>query len=91
MIEIHIIYMSNWYNKRRGSFYHGRGKKTPHFQDNMFVTHDRNSHHFYEQCASFDPHTIKTMFVTYDRNSHPLIEEFVKQKAHVKDVNVFHG
>ena len=29
MTEIHIIYMSKLHNKRRGSFYHGRGKKTP--------------------------------------------------------------
>ena len=42
-----------------GIYFYGRGK-TSHFQYNMFITHDRNSYHFYEQFTSFDPHTIKT-------------------------------
>ena len=50
MIEIHIIYASNLYKKRRGSLYHGRGDIKPtHFQNIMFVTHERNSHPLYEQ------------------------------------------
>ena len=49
MIEIHMLYMSNLYDKEPGPLYHGCGKTTPHYQGIMFVNHDRNPHPFYEE------------------------------------------
>ena len=58
MIEIHIIYASNLYNKRRGHYTTGLVKQPTHSQDVMFVTHERDSHPLYEQFASFDKGVI---------------------------------
>ena len=44
--------------KGGGHYTTGVVRNPTHFQDIMFVTHDRNSHPLYDQFASFDKGVI---------------------------------
>ena len=88
MIEIHILYMSNLYNKRRGWLYNGRGKKTTIFSIYLVC-------YQWQKFTSFiwaiciitgggnyttgvvrrPPHYQDIMCVTNDRNSHHLYKQ----------------
>ena len=48
MIEIHTSYMSNLFNSTGGHSTMALVRRPPHYQDTMFVTHDRNSHPLFE-------------------------------------------
>ena len=54
VIEIHFFHMTNCYDLTGGHYTTCMIRRPPHFQDIIFVTHDRNSHLSYEQLAYFD-------------------------------------
>ena len=103
MIEIHILYMSNWHHSTEGHSTMDVVRSPLHYKAScllplieiqiIYMNNWYNSigGHSTVAVVRRPPYYQVTMVVANGRNSHPLHEPFIKQIPRKKDVDFYHG